>query len=100
MVLGKIPLITFLITCIMVHAIITRHNKDRKAIIAAYYSMGIGSFFMTFRSLNKIYFLLTKSAAIIVDMIAITCTIITIILIIYIQMTKKDKHPYGKLPKL
>lgn len=100
MVIGKIPLVTFLITCVMVHAIITRHSKDRKALIASYYFFGIGGFFMTIRNLNNIYFFLEKSVSIIVDITAVTSVFTGLILVIYCQMTRKDKHPFGKLPKL
>lgn len=100
MVLGKIPLVTFLVVCIMVHAIITRHNKDRKALVASYYFIGIGSFFATLRNLNNIYFFLAKSIAITVDIIAVTSIFIGLILVIYCQLTRKDKQPFGKLPPI
>lgn len=94
------PIITFLAASLMVYLIIKRHRIDRKAVVTTYLSGGIACLLITILNLNNVFFILPKIVTEIMNIAACILSALTIILILYISLTNKNKKPPGKLPKL
>ena len=98
--LSKIPLVTFLVACLMTFGVITRYKIDRKAFLATYSSAGITCLLLTIQNINSRFVTLSKSVILVMEIATYIFSILTIILILYCAITNKERQPPGKLPKL
>lgn len=95
--LSRYPLLAFLIACFMVYFIITRYKRDRKSFIAMYLIVALGCLLVTLRRLNGIYFSLSQSKILLIDIIIYTCLILLIILSGYCAFTNKENPNARKM---